>query len=333
MLKRSLPKRGFTLIELLVVIAIIAILIALLLPAVQQAREAARRSTCKNNMKQLGLALHNYNDNFLVLPIGTQTGSYSNWRVAILPYIDQANVYAQLSRPNGYWAHSGFPGNTILYQVRLPVYKCPSNSYGMTNTTDYSLSDSNSDPSLQSMIVDYVGISGATPDPAGRTSVCTGDVLANSSSNCNSGMLIPYKSARFRDCTDGTSNTVILAEQSGQVNGAQKGANALGAWHGWANASLSTWNAGTPLPLSSGGYWYAAGTTTVRNPPNAFWSSGAPGYANSAYSANTVLNSHHVGGVHAVLTDGSVRFLSENIDMNTLRQLCVRDDGQVIGEY
>ncbi|MEQ8638925.1 DUF1559 domain-containing protein [Gimesia maris] len=333
MLNHKPRKRGFTLIELLVVIAIIAILIALLLPAVQQAREAARRSTCKNNMKQLGLAMHNYNEIYTSLPIGTQTGSYPNWRVAILPYIDQANVYAQLTRADGYWAHSGFPGNTVLYSVRLPVYKCPSNPNGMTNTTDFSLSDSNSDASLQSMIIDYVGISGATPDPAGRTNVCTGDVLASSSSNCNTGMLIPYVSRRFRDCTDGTSNTIILAEQSGLVNGTQKSANALGAWHGWANASLSTWNAGTTLPMASGGYYYAAGTTTVRYPPNAYWKTGAPTQGASAYSANTILNSHHVGGVHAVLTDGSVRFLSENIDMETLRQLCVRDDGKVVGEY
>lgn len=333
MLKRTFPKRGFTLIELLVVIAIIAVLIALLLPAVQQAREAARRSTYKNNMKQLGLALHNYNETYRVLPIGTQTGRYSNWRVALLPFIDQANVYSQLTQPDQFWAHTGFSGNTILYSVRLPVYKCPSNPFGMTNPTDFSLSDSNSDTSLQSMIIDYVGISGAVDDPAGRSNVCTGDVLANSSSNCNTGMLIPYRSVRLRDCTDGTSNTLILAEQSGQVNGRQKSANSLGAWHGWANASLSTWNEGTSLPLSSGGYWYAAGTTTVRNPPNSFWSSGAPGYANSAFSANTVLNSHHVGGIHAVLTDGSVRFLSENIDMDTLKRLSVRDDGSVIGEF
>ncbi|QDV52220.1 DUF1559 domain-containing protein [Gimesia fumaroli] len=330
---QSHPKRGFTLIELLVVIAIIAILIALLLPAVQQAREAARRSTCKNNMKQLGLALHNYNDNFTVLPIGSQTGSFPNWRVGVLPYLDQANVYNQLTRANGYWAHSGFPGNTVLYSVRLPVYKCPSNPYGMTNTSDFNYSASNADSSLQSMIIDYVGISGATPDPAGRTNVCTGDILASSSSNCNTGMLIPYESKRFRDCTDGTTNTIILAEQSGQVSGTQKSANALGAWHGWANSSLTSWNARTPLPLSAGGFWYAAGTTTVRYPPNAYWKSTAPSPGNSRYSANTIINSHHVGGVHAVLTDGSVRFISENIDMDTLRQLCVRDDGKVIGEY
>ena len=101
-------KRGFTLIELLVVIAIIAILIALLLPAVQQAREAARRSQCKNNMKQIGLALHNYHDVFTTFPIGGLKNSRGpNWRVGLLPYMDQAPAYNQVSFASSFWAHSG----------------------------------------------------------------------------------------------------------------------------------------------------------------------------------------------------------------------------------
>jgi hypothetical protein len=223
-----------------------------------------------------------------------------------------------------------------LYDVRLPIYVCPSSAHGTTNVGDIDLSDNSSNSGQVSMVMDYVGISGATPDPSPtpRTNVCTGDYLANGSSSCKSGLLVPFESKRFRDCIDGTSNTIILGEQSGQVNGRERSANALGGWHGYANVGgASAWNAGSTLPLSSGGYWYTAGLTTVRYPPNAYWRSGAPTPAGSQYSANTLLNSFHTGGIHAVLADGSVRFISENIDMHTLRCLCVRDDGQVIGEF
>ena len=125
-------RRGFTLIELLVVIAIIAILIALLLPAVQQAREAARRSTCKNNLKQIGLALHNYHDVFGTFPIGSQVTYYrANWRSAILPYIDQAPAYNKLtqvaSSQHGFAAGSGNSAsgynteNAVLNNFYVPV--------------------------------------------------------------------------------------------------------------------------------------------------------------------------------------------------------------------
>lgn len=123
------------------------------------------------------------------------------------------------------------------------------------------------------------------------------------------------------------------AEQSGQVNGIERSANALGAWHGWANVGRTTFNASTPLPLTSGGCWYPAGTTTVRYLPNAFWFSGAPSAASGELSNNTVINSFHPGGLNILLTDGAVRFASERILVDTLRQLCVRDDGAVVADY
>src|SRR5690348_5427325 len=129
----SARRHGFTLIELLVVIAIIAVLIALLLPAVQQAREAARRSQCKNNMKQIGLALHNYHGDSNVFPMGTQSGAYPNWRVGLLPLIEQQNAYAQLSSPQGYYGHTGFSGNTILYTLNVDVFNCPSSRFASRN--------------------------------------------------------------------------------------------------------------------------------------------------------------------------------------------------------
>lgn len=334
--------RGFTLVELLVVITIIGVLIALLLPAVQSAREAARRGQCANNLKQIGLALHNYHDAFRAFPIGSQIGTSNqalakNWRVAMLPFMEESALHEQLNhKTGGYWAHTGFTGNTVLYSARVKGYICPSSLFDPINPAALGYSHyppNTSDFSQCSMVVDYVGISGATPDPLGRTGVCTGDVLASSSSNCNTGMMVPDLSKEIAECTDGTSNTVIVAEQSGQVNSTERSANGLGAWHGWANVNRSTWNAGTTLPLASAGFWYTAGTTTVRYAPNAFWSGGAPTPANSAFSANTVINSFHPGGLHVLLSDGAVRFAAENMQMDTLRQLCVRDDGQVVGDY
>mgnify|MGYP003630148042 CR=1 FL=1 len=332
---RKTQKRGFTLIELLVVIAIIAILIALLLPAVQQAREAARRSTCKNNMKQIGLALHNYNDNFTTFPMGGGVNSQgANWRVGILPYLDQAPAYQQLNTTSGqYWAHTNFSGNAILRTLVVPGYICPSSPHGATNVAQMPTANNGS------MVMDYVGVAGATPDPAGRTTVCTGDVIA-SGAYCKNGMMAAYFSQRIRDCTDGSSNTIIIAEQSGNVNGEEASANPLGGWHGWVNNSLGATPSNTVLlihnanlaavPSTNG---YMGGMTTVRHPPNAFFNSGAHASASNEYKVNTVLNSFHVGGIHVLLTDGSVRFISDNINMPTLRQLCVKDDGQVIGEF
>lgn len=338
-------RSAFTLVELLVVITIIGILIALLLPAVQAAREAARRGQCTNNMKQIGLAMHGHHDKQGSFPMGSRVPGPTgyNWRVDVLPYLDQISLYEHLNTKSGgsgvFYAHFNFGGSTanqILYSIRLAGYVCPSSVFGATNPAHMGYSHdppNTSDVSKVSMVMDYVGISGAMPDPAGRTNVCTGDFLCSSSSNCNNGMLVPDETKAVKDCTDGTSSTIIVAEQSGQVNRVERSANALGGWHGWANVGQSTFNSRTPLPLTSGGCWYTAGTTTVRYVPNAFWFSGATGQAYSVLSNNTVINSYHPGGLNLLLTDGSVRFATETIAFDTLRQLCVRDDGLVVGEY
>jgi len=329
-----LRRRGFTLIELLVVIAIIAVLIALLLPAVQQAREAARRSQCKNNMKQLGLAMHNYHDTLTVFPMGVLTDDRPNWRVFLLPYLDQAPLYNTLQiNAGGFFAHSpagppwGYAGNAVLRSLVLPVYACPSSTNAsFTNASGYS---------RNGMTIHYAGISGATPDPAGRTTVCTGDVLCSGSSSCKNGMIVPFASRRSRDCTDGMSNTILIGEQSGLTNNRDITSNGLGGWFSVGNhPGLSVWGDGTTLPLATScGACYPGGLTTVRYAPNAFKITGAAGPASSQFSFNTTLSSGHVGGIHATLADGSVRFISDNVNFLLLSQLCVRDDGMVIGEY
>ncbi len=303
--------RGFTLIELLVVIAIIAILIALLLPAVQQAREAARRSSCKNNMKQLGLAVHNYHDTFRVFPIATVgSTSRTNWRTFILPYLDQAPLYNQLNFSSSFLCN-GTSGNLAhLIGVTVSVYTCPSSPLDPNNTAVL-----NNTQGCQTHR--YVGISGATPDPAGRgTAVC--DAGDYTTIYCNTGILVPNVVVRMRDVTDGTSNTLVIAEQSGTVNGADLSNNYYGGWSG----------SGPAAP--PGDTHWGAGNTSVRYPINHQSASAGTG---TVYQGNSVINSFHVGGTHGLLADGSVRFLSENLDFTLLTKLCAKNDGLVVGEF
>ncbi|QDU06953.1 DUF1559 domain-containing protein [Gimesia aquarii] len=338
MFSRHIPrKRGFTLIELLVVIAIIAILIALLLPAVQQAREAARRSTCKNHLKQIGLALHNYHDTFLRFPIGEQSPVWrANWRAPILPYLDQAPAYNQMNfsigtstigfasaGSSGYGYGTGAGTNEILKTLRVPVYNCPSSPH--SNAANDSANVKNNSELGQTM--DYVGIAGATPDPSGATTtVCSAASAGYGAGQfCSNGLLVPNDSFRMRDITDGTSNTIIVGEQSGQVNNQDSRSNYYGGWSGITNSSKVA-------SLLDGSTW-GSGTTTVKYSINSFWNSGAGDEAYRTYGPNTILGSYHTGGTHVLLTDGAVRFLSDNLDFSTLANLCSKSDGQVLGEF
>ncbi len=191
--------RGFTLIELLVVIAIIAILIALLLPAVQQAREAARRSTCKNNLKQIGLALHNYHDTHRVFPPGSisQHGWLST--TFILPFIDQAPLY-QAIKPNGPIV---LTNAIILARVRtvLPAYLCPSSA----------------DPDASKNSSAQVRVAGIQY-PIGLSNYLAidgnGDLRCNYGLSSFNGIFYQNSKTKIRDITDGTSNTVMFTERS-----------------------------------------------------------------------------------------------------------------------
>ena len=176
--------------------------------------------------------------------------------------------------------------------------------------------------------MDYVGVAGAFNDPAGRTDMCTGD-MSSSSKYCRNGMLGIGVARGISQCTDGTTQTILLAEQSGQVNNKEISANQLGGWHGSVNLNSLTDNSDGFQTLTGGAY--GAGITTVRHCPNDYWRSGATNGAESQYSYNTVLNSFHPGGINVVFVDGSVRLLSDQIDFLTLRQLCCRDDGMLVG--
>jgi type II secretory pathway pseudopilin PulG len=322
------------LIELLVVIAIIAILIALLLPAVQQAREAARRTECKNNLKQLGLALHGYHDTHRTFPHGNRgTLGAPNWRIGVLPFMDQGALYGSLDVSNqanigGFSADRednssygyGTGRNAVLAGLTLPGWNCPSS----TNSKNATAQSPTYNNESQGQTHDYVGVSGATPDPGGRTSECSA-VTGYGGVFCQNGMLYANGWAGIRDATDGTTNTILVGEQSGRVGTQDIRANYHGGWSGFTT---------TTKPAALTGSPWGAGITTVRYPINADLtvctsSSGC----NTTFDGNTILNSFHAGGTQMLMTDGSVQFLSEGVDMDTFRRLASRADGQVVGEF
>tara|TARA_R110002095_G_C4228622_1_gene237788 strand:+ start:709 stop:1671 length:963 start_codon:yes stop_codon:yes gene_type:complete len=311
--KNSHQQRGFTLIELLVVIAIIAILIALLLPAVQQAREAARRSQCKNNLKQIGLALHNYNSTHSVFSPGAvavtalpptdwclkTSGGYSDfapWTVLILPYLEQAALYDDFNFSERFSAmfnrsvYHGSATNHAASLQRLSAYECPSDPMA---TAENHLSN-------------YRGIQGGGLNH--DCGVTTYRFYRN-------GILYVNSSIRFRDITDGTSNVFLCGES---IYNPIPATGTSGQSIGWAS-TVSTRNDGR-LP---------GNLAATRDGINSW--SGNPETDNTQIIMSHTLSSRHVGGCHFLMADGSVHFLSENMDIITYRSLGIRNDGLPVG--
>jgi len=318
---------GFTLIELLVVIAIIAVLIALLLPAVQQAREAARRSQCKNNLKQIGLALHNYHDTFTVLPMGNTTniprgGNWGqSWWVGILPYIDQAPMYMGWDHNNAGSAGSGYnhgPNMALVAGKTIPVAKCPSSPLSPYDFTPHN------GPNPGPCVAHYTGISGAVNDTAaGRTVGWTCGQYSNG------GVLYFDSKIRMSDVTDGTSNTIFVGEQSDWCIETATGQQriAIAAWpHGMFMGSPGGDRSFNTVTLRyRPGYKQAEGGHNM----HACSTTGVCGNS----GVNNPIQAAHVGGAHVLMGDGTVRFVSENMNTVTWFNLGKRDDGQVIGEF
>jgi prepilin-type N-terminal cleavage/methylation domain-containing protein len=337
-------QRGFTLIELLVVITVIAVLIALLLPAVQQAREAARRTQCRNNLKQLGLALHNYHSTFDTLPIGGYgqpgdidlgfgpfpvAGEGPSFYVGLLPYLDQAPLAARFNTSVVASANPFFgPNGPLVHNLKLPALRCPSTT--MVEFVD------NGGTNL--MVPSYAGISGAVSGPSGDT---FSETRVQTFPPCDGftpqmawgGVLVANQVIRLRDISDGTSNVMAISEVSGQIR-TSTGTTFLSASGrlGWVGASAMTGTmsnyspppgfSGTPLTRSD------SLTTLAHQLGLGIWPGTYSGCGSD--SPNIPLTSFHTGGVLALLCDGSVRFLSENSDITLVKRMATRDDGASI---
>jgi prepilin-type N-terminal cleavage/methylation domain-containing protein len=312
---------GFTLVELLVVIAIIGILVALLLPAVQAAREAGRRSSCGNNVKQVGIALHNYHDTRRKFPSG-QRGSinYANWRVEIFPFMEQTALYNQLDPNNVY----NGTGSGALQNLVIQTWKCPSSPLPETQPQSWVTWWTNQNH----MVPAYQGIMGAYPDPA----VPSRNLYSASNYGgwwTNNGMLLWNEKTDFSSCEDGTSNVVIIGEQSGKVlNASGNGAPDLrnGYYTPWGGMTNNSSKGVSTCGTGGCGDMWGTGLTAVAYTIN---SKTAPAGAGFTWGGNTILNSAHPGGIQVGMTDASVQFVSDSINFTVFQRACTRNDGIV----
>ncbi len=365
-------QRGFTLIELLVVIAIIATLVAILLPAVQQAREAARRSSCKNNLKQLGLALHNYESTFSMFPMAGKRDIDFSVQARLLPYVEQAGLsdlldFTKPAFSGGFSSKTPYTdaqiGNRFAqaFATPLPLFLCPTDPAPPQTTmnisgTDYVYGGNN-------YMVSFGSGRDRNTDFEKRTD----------------GLVYQFSNVGFRDVTDGTSNTVFMSESvrsvgdditlpagqspqfpyqytyngSGGVNSTaspSQGFVATGApWSAYASGGVIqnpdlasvvasatgtiTWRGGSSPALRGRGLsWAFTGSLATMTNGYTTPNSRVPDIVHH-WSGYFGSRSFHRGGAQVVMGDGSVRFLSESIDADLHRNLHGRDDGNTIGAF
>lgn len=320
LVKRS--RLGFTLVELLVVIAIIGVLVGLLLPAVQSAREAARRLQCSNNLKQIGLAMHNYHDTFLAFPKnqmwwngnrngnpkrpgpGADTGNGISWRALILPFLEQSPLHEQINFRLPSSSKVGTPSNLDIARMPMPAYLCPSDvghADGVNKSGNQYLWSNWAFPHTSPRdapvgVTSYKGITGNGYD--------------------NRFTVSPFPEAMFdrrrgpaikmRDTVDGTSNTLFVGEISPE-------------WYAWP--SWFSWHA----PFS-----------THRSPNHVhriYRRVGSRTASQHGWTEGFTANSFHPGGCHFLLVDGSIQFVTETIDLTAYQQLGHPQDGKPAGGF
>ncbi len=321
------PRRGFTLIELLVVIAIIAVLIALLLPAVQQAREAARRSQCRNNLKQIGLALHNYHEIHRSFPFGWSNFG-QGWSAMILPQLEQGPLYDKFlwqESGDGNWG-SGNVNNKWVGTL-LPFYRCPS----MAQEEHVS----------NSGIADRVPASyrGCASSIAVYQNSAYGRPALKVPDDCD-GILYGGSSIRFRDMTDGTSNTIAVGESYTDLgfSGFNEGGNSETADYWYIGSpQIDPWSPANPI--GGGGTEFSefvgstAGQINMIPTMKALQATNRPLGTLSIDVAMLTFGSYHTGGAFFLMGDGSVRFISETVNANVYKALGSRNGSEPVGDF
>jgi prepilin-type N-terminal cleavage/methylation domain-containing protein len=296
----SLPRRarGFTLIELLVVIAIIAVLVAILLPAVQQAREAARRAQCKNNLKQIGLALHNYLGRTNVYPPGyitavnpdgSEAGFGWGWGSFLLSDLDQGPLLQQIN----FLKDIADPANANSRKTVLPTYQCPSEVYSGV----FTVVDQNGNPLTDVAHGSYVAMNG------------NGGVSGNEATN--DGAFIRNRSFRPQNISDGLSNTLFVGERASTMS-----------FTSWTGAVT---NGAVPAIRAPGNSEDSAALVLAHCGPH---------LPNDPYVTDAdATSSFHTGGVQFLFGDGSIHFISSSISQTVYDALATRAGGEVVGEY
>lgn len=304
------PSRSaFTLIELLVVIAIIAILIGLLLPAVQKVREAAARMECQNNLKQLALAVHSFNDSSKQMPYNSSPNTYGydingrswSWIARVLPNMEQGNLSNLGGLANAPGVQPTFASVLTVYGTQIPTLLCPADSSSQTARTDRANTGGYAAGSTN-----YRGVSGS--NWAWGNYPNTGPTGNNNGLDAGDGLF--YRHDQYRKITliqitaaDGTSNTFMIGEDIPELN----------VHCGWTNANYACGTCAIPLNLGKGLIQPAGVDVSPGNWPN-------------VYS----FRSKHSGGANFALADGSIRFVSDSIDINLYRALATWNGGESV---